>query len=123
MKTVKITRRNALLAGGGAAAILAAGLGGRFLLRKRHAPSPYDDLLSLLDDRDADAQIGETVLAEVEEFEPKAMADELRTRLGGRPLAAVLVEDTVQNRVVEAGGWVLPETLGLLCALAAKAAA
>ena len=123
MKTIKFTRRNVLIAGGGAAAVAGLGAGARLLLRKRYAPSPYDDLLSLLDDRDADAQIGETVLAEVDDFEPQATADDLRARLAKRPLAAALAEDAAQNRLVEASGWVLPETLGLLCALAAKAAA
>jgi hypothetical protein len=120
---IKLTRRNALIAGGGAAALAALGTGARLLLRKRYAPSPYDDLLARLDDRDADAQIGETVLAEADDFDPQATADDLRGRLAKRPLAAALTEDAAQNRLVEAGGWVLPETLGLLCALAAKAAA
>jgi hypothetical protein len=120
---MKITRRNAIIAAGGTAAVAVLGVGGRLLLRKRHAPSPYDDLLAMLDDRDADAQIGEMVLGEVEEFEPKAMADDMRARIAKRPLSAVMAEDAAQNRLVEAGGWVLPETLGLLCALAAKAAA
>jgi hypothetical protein len=120
---MKITRRHALVAGGGVVVVAAAGVGGRMLLRKRYAPSPYDDLLALLEDRDAAAQIGETVLAEVEEFEPKVLANELRTRIAKRPLAVVMAEDANEGRVVEGGGWVLPETLGLLCALAAKAAA
>ncbi len=109
--------------GGGLAVVVGGGVGGRFLLRKRYAPSPYDDLLTQLDDRDAAAQIGETVLAEVEEFEPKTMADELRKHIAGRPLSAVSRQDADDARLVEAGGWVLPETLGLICALAAKAAA
>jgi hypothetical protein len=120
---MKITRRNAMLAGGGAAALVVLGVGGRLLLHKRHAPSPYDDLLALLDDRDADAQIGEMVLGEVEEFEAADMANDMRARIAKRPLTAVIAEDATQNRLVEAGGWVLPETLGMLCALAAKAAA
>jgi len=123
MKRIKYTRRNLLIAGGGAAALAALGAGARLLLRKRYAPSPYDDLISRLDDRDADAQIGETVLAEVDDFDPQATADDLRARLAKQPLAAALAEDAAQNRLLEAGGWVLPETLGLLCALAAKAAA
>jgi hypothetical protein len=120
---MKITRRNALMAGGGAAVVVAAGVGGRLVLRKRYAPSPYDDLLALLENRDAAAQIGETVLANIETFEPSAAAAQLRQRIAGRPLAAVTTEDAAQGRIVEAGGWVLPETLGLICALAAKAAA
>ena len=120
---MKFNRRDTIIAAGGGIAVIGAGLTGRLLLRKRHGPTPYDDLLGLLDDRDADAQIGETVLAEVEDFDPKTMADELRARIGKRSLAAVLEDDIAVGRVVEAGGWVLPESLGLLCALAAKAAA
>jgi hypothetical protein len=120
---MKLSRRQTLYVGGGALALAGAGAGGRFLLRKRYAPSPYDDLLVLLSNRDAAAQIGETVLAEVENFDPKATADHLRTRIAGRPLSAVLTEDTSKGRLVEASGWVLPESLGLICALAAKAAA
>lgn len=120
---LKITRRNALIAGGGVAVVAAAGVGGRLILRKRYAPSPYDDLLEQLEDRDAAAQIGETVLAEVEEFDPREMADQLRARIGKRSLATAIEEDATTGRLVEAGGWVMPETLGLICALAAKSAA
>ena len=120
---MKISRRDGIIAAGGGVVLIGAGVAGRFLLRKRHAPSPYDDLLALLENRDADAQIGETVLADVEDFDPKIIADELRARIGNRALAAVLADDVAHDRVIEAGGWVLPETLGLLCALAAKAEA
>ena len=120
---MRVTRRDAFIAGGGAVVLAVAGIGGRFLLRRRHAPSPYDDLLGLLEDRDAAAQIGETLLAEFDDFDPKTAADDLRARINKRPLSSVLVDDAGEDRVVEAGGWVLPETLGLLCALAAKAEA
>ncbi len=120
---IQVSRRNAMIAIGVGVTGIAAGVGGRMLLRKRYAPSPYDDLLVQLNDRDAAAQIGETVLAEVEEFEPTALADQLRARINKRPLAVVMAEDAHEGRVLEGGGWVLPETLGLLCALAAKAAA
>ena len=120
---MKISRRQTIILGGGVAAVAGAGLAGRFLLRKRFAPTPYDDLIALVPDRDGAAQIGETVLAEVEDFEPTAMASDLRRRIAGRPLAAVVQEDARGGRIVEGGGWVLPETLGLICALAAKAAA
>jgi hypothetical protein len=118
----KLSRRQTLYLGGSAAVLVAGGVGGRLLLRKRYAPTPYDDLIALVHDRDAAAQIGETVLAQVDDFEPVAMAVDLRTRIAGRPLGAVLTEDAGDEKLVEAGGWVLPETLGLICALAAKAA-
>jgi len=117
-----LTRRQTLVLGGGAVAVIGGGVAARLLLRKRYAPSPYDDLLALLDDRDAAAQIGETVLADVKDFEPIAQAIALRARIKARPFATVTAEDAVQGRIIEASGWVLPETLGLICALAAKAA-
>ncbi|GAA0570383.1 hypothetical protein [Rhizomicrobium electricum] len=120
MKTV--SRRQTLWLGGSAAVLVAGGVGGRLLLRKRYAPTPYDDLIALAHDRDAAAQIGETVLAEVDDFEPIAMAVRLRARIAGRPLATALTDDVAKGHLVEGGGWVLPEMLGLICALAAKAA-
>jgi len=118
-----LTRRIILIGAGGVVVLAVGGYEGRRLLRKRYAPSPYDVLLALLDDRDADAQIGEAVLADIDDFDPKLAADELRERIGKRPLAQVMIEDIGEGRVQEAGGWVMPETLALLCALAAKAAA
>jgi hypothetical protein len=108
----------------GVAAIAAAGVAvveGPRLLRKRHAPSPYDDLLALLDDRDACAQIGETVLAGKASFNANAVAADLRKRLDGSKLSDVAAAEAAAGRVVETANWVFPETLALLCALAAKA--
>jgi|WetSurMetagenome_2_1015567.scaffolds.fasta_scaffold1671992_1 hypothetical protein len=119
----QFTRRRVMMGAGGAAVVAAGVAGGRFLLKKRYAPSPYDDLLVRLEDRDAAAQIGETVLAEADDFDPKEVADDLRARLKDHSLANEMASDASEDRLVEAGGWVLPETLGLLCALAAKAAA
>ena len=118
-----LTRRNILIGAGGTAVLAAAAFEGRRLLRKRYAPSPYDDLLALLDNRDADAQIGEAVLAGIDDFDPKTVSERVRARIGKRPLAQIASEDVGKGRVLEAGGWVIPETLALLCALAAKAAA
>jgi len=117
------TRRRILIGAGGAVALTAVGFEARHLLHKRYAPSPYDDLLKLLDDRDADAQIGEAVLAEIDDFDPKAVANDLRARLSRHSLAELVASNAAEGQLVEAGGWVLPETLGLLCALAAKASA
>jgi hypothetical protein len=117
------TRRGILIGAGGAAVLAAAAFEGSRLLCKRYAPSPYDDLLALLDDRDADAQIGEAVLADIDDFDPKTVSASLRERIGKRPLAQIMIEDVSDGRVLEANGWVMPETLALLCALAAKAAA
>ena len=118
-----LTRRNIVIGAGGAVLLTAAAYEGVHLLRNRHAPSPYDDLLARLDNRDADAQIGEAVLANIDDFDPKSVSEKVRARIGRRPLAQVMREDAGKGRVLEADGWVMPETLALLCALAAKAAA
>ena len=118
-----LTRRNILIGAGGTVVLASAAFEGRRLLRKRYASSPYDDLLALLDDRDADAQIGEAVLADIDDFNPKTVSESVRVRIGRRPLAQVMIEDAGKGRLLESGGWVIPETLALLCALAAKAAA
>jgi hypothetical protein len=121
MKLSAPSRRQIVIAGALAAVGAAAVLEGPKLLKKRYAPSPYDDLLALLDDRDADAQLGEAVLAGRVDFDPDATAAALRARIAKRGLSAVVEEDAEQGRIVEANGWVLPQTLALLCALAAKA--
>ncbi|MDE2134632.1 MAG: hypothetical protein KGM97_04365 [Alphaproteobacteria bacterium] len=117
------TRRRIVMGAGGAAVLAATAFEGRRLLRKRYAPTPYDDLLALLDDRDADAQIGEAVLAGVEGFDAKAASAGVRQRLARHTLAQAVGADAAEGRLLEASGWVMPQTLALLCALAAKAAA
>ena len=117
-----LTRRNIVIGAGGAVVLAAGAFEGPRLLRKRHAPTPYDDLLSRLDDRDADAQIGEAVLGNFEDFDAGEAAADVRARLDRNTLAQAVSRDATEGRLLEAGGWVLPETLGLLCALAAKAA-
>ncbi|MGA7713930.1 MAG: hypothetical protein WCA81_18705 [Rhizomicrobium sp.] len=119
--TTRFSRRNILIAGGSAALLVGASYEGRRLWRKHYAPSPYDDLLVKLDNRDADAQLGEAVLGEIDDFKPKAVADKLRATLQHKTLAQAVAEDAAEGRVIEANGWVLPQTLALLCALAAKA--
>ena len=84
---------------------------------------PYERIVAGLPAAMADAQIGETVLANFDNFDAKTVAAELRLRLQSKSLADVILDDVRGGRVMEAGGWVLPETLALLCALAAKAEA
>ncbi len=118
-----LTRRNLMIGAGGAVVLAGTAFEASRLLSKRHAPSPYDDLLARLDDRDADAQIGETVLAELDGFDAQAVAADLRAKLQHATLADLAAKDAAEGRLLEGHGWVLPRTLGLLCALAAKAAA
>jgi len=117
-----LTRRNLLIGAGGAVVFAGAVFEATRLVRRRHAPSPYDDLLVRLDDRDAAAAIGEEVLVGTPDFDAPAAAGELRARFAHAGMAQTAAGDAAQGRLVEAHGWVLPETLGLLCALAAKTA-
>jgi hypothetical protein len=85
-----------------------------------HSAKGYEDLLSGLGDRDAANKLGDAVLGEAETFEISRIAHELRKHIDHRPLPAVLAGDLAEDRVVETKGWVLPETLALLCGLSAK---
>ncbi|HEY2032651.1 MAG TPA: hypothetical protein VGH02_03070 [Rhizomicrobium sp.] len=84
--------------------------------------STYEDLISLLPDRDDAVTVGSAALEGDHAFQARMAAHDLRRKIGQRPLSLVLGEDAVQGRIVETGGWVLPETFAGLCALAAKAA-
>jgi hypothetical protein len=118
-----IPRRPLLIALGAVVGVVVAG-GGAYeaglLGHHFHSPAEYRDLLSALGDRDAANRLGDAVLVETGTFETGQTAHELRKRIAHRPLAAVLAEDLAEGRVVEVKGWVLPETLTLLCGLSAK---
>ncbi len=88
--------------------------------RHAHFARGYEDLLSGLADRDAANRVGDAVVAEADTFETGTIAHELRKHIAHRPLAAVLAADLAEDRVIETKGWVLPETLALLCGLSAK---
>jgi hypothetical protein len=117
--------RRTLLAGGVAAVALGAAAlvawQAPALLSPRYAPTPFDDLLSRLPDRDNARRLGAAVLAGQKSFDARATAARLRTRIGDSSLGDTVTADLNQGRLAEIHGWVLPETLTSLCALAAKA--
>lgn len=87
------------------------------LFVKHYAPTPYDDLLARLVDREEAAKLGAHVAG------PFDLADQsarLRATLGKADLAAAANADIAAGRLVEVEGWVLPETVAQLSALAAK---
>ncbi len=117
------TRRRALWGGGilaGIAALAGIGWRTRSLFVKHYPPSPYDDVLSHLRDRDAAARIGQEVLKSMQNLEPSAAANTVRARLGHQSLSEAVTDDVLSGRLVDAQGWILPETLALLGALAAR---
>ena len=107
----------------GLAAVVAAAAGGAawklHLFKKRYAPTPYDDLLGQIVDRDAAARLG----AAVTQAHPDLTAQNLAQRLRqpANSLTWRAARDAGQNRLIEAGGWIVPESVGLYSALAAKA--
>jgi hypothetical protein len=109
-----------LLAGVAAAsAAVAAGLY-RFsgLFAKHYPPTPYDDVLVALVDREHAAKLGALVN---DAPAPQALAARLRPILKSGTLADAATADIAAGRLVEVSGWVVPESIALLSALAAKA--
>ena len=121
MNEPRISRRTMVAGGGVAAALFAVALGLTLprWFGRRYAPTPYDDLLAQLVDRDAAVRVGAAVRIAEPDFNAKAAARELRQRFEQRNLAEVSDADIREGRVVEVSGWVLPESLAQLCTLAA----
>ena len=120
MRDPRISRRT-MVAGGGIAAALGATALGLTLPRwlgRRYAPTPYDDLLEALVDRDEAARVGTVARASLPTFSARAAARELRQRFEQRNLVEVVDADIKQGRMAEVGGWVLPDSLAQLCTLA-----
>lgn len=113
-------KRRTVIAGLASAAIAAAA-GGAWtlhLFRRRYPPTPYDDLLNQIVDREPAARLGTAVAKARPDLTLPSLADILRQP--GGTLALRATRDAGQNRLIEAGGWVLPESVGLYAALAAK---
>lgn len=112
-------RRRGLIAGvaaGGAA--VAAGLY-RFtdLFVKHYPPTPYDDVLVELADREYAAKFGAAVSGTMD---AKSLADKLRSVLKSGGLDGAVKADIAADRLTEVGGWIVPESVAQLSALAAK---
>jgi hypothetical protein len=104
---------------GGAAALLAGGIAWKARLFGRHyAPTPYDDLLGQIVDREPAARLG-VVVNRIRPGLTAPMLAKMLRRSGGN-LAARAMRDADQNRLMEVDGWLVPESVGLYAALAAK---
>jgi hypothetical protein len=115
-----ISRRGVMT--GVAAAAVAAALAGtlKFLhpFSPHYAPTPYDDLLAQLTDRETGARLGKAVLASMPGFDLKTAAEKLRA--GPRSLTEAVAADARGDELANVDGWLLPQSLALLCAVAAK---
>ena len=111
-------RRRDIVAGVVAAgAALSAGLY-RFtdMFVKHYAPTPYDDVLAALGDRGQAVTLGAAVPGRLE---PQSLAARLRTDLAPG-LAAAAEADVAAGRMMEVDGWLLPQSVALLAALASR---
>lgn len=107
-----------------AAAVVAAGAAVtaglyRFtdLFVRHYAPTPYDDLLTRLTDREQAAKLGAQMTGS---FDLASQSARLRDIFRKQDLAAAVNADIAAGHLVEVGGWVLPETVALLSALASR---
>lgn len=114
-----VARRPLLAALGAIVGVGAAGgllYEGAGLLR----PHAGADLFSGLGDMESAALLGRAVLAQTRSFDPQRTARRLHDTPDLRPLPAFLSREAARGEVMEVRGWVLPETLAWLCALAAR---
>ncbi len=112
-------RRRDVIAGAAAAsAAVAVGLY-RFtgLFAKHYAPTPYDDVLARLVDREQAARLGAKVTGPLN---LNTVAARLRLRLKANGLTAAAADDIASGRLQEVDGWVLPQSVALLSALASR---
>ncbi|MEI9989246.1 MAG: hypothetical protein WDM86_04335 [Rhizomicrobium sp.] len=114
--------RRAVTVGGGIAAALglaALGITVPRLFGRHYRKTPYDDLFAQLVDRDAAVKVGAAARAQGAPVAAARLAKEVQQRLDRRALAVAVNADLAESRLAEVKGWVLPETLVLLCELAA----
>jgi hypothetical protein len=111
-------RRNVIAGVAAVGAGVAAGLY-RFtdLFVKHYPPTPYDDLLVQLVDRQEASRLGAKFSGAPD---AGALAAQLRAVLKPDSLAVAAGADAAAGRVMEVDGWVLPKTVALLSALASK---
>ncbi len=114
--------RRAVTVGGGIAAALgiaAIGITVPRLFGHRYRRTPYDDLFAQLVDRGEAAKVGSAALDSIGNVTAAKLAKEVRQRMDRRTLLETADSDLAEGKLAEVHGWVLPETLVLLCALAA----
>ena len=87
------------------------------LFVKHYLPTPYDDVLAALADRGRAAQFGAMVR---DTPAPSVLAAKLRSDLKPNGLAGLARSDIAADRLVEVDGWVVPDGVARLSALAAK---
>jgi len=109
-------RRRTLL--GGVVALLAAG-GAAWKFRlfgKHYPPTPYDDLLGQIVEREPAIAFG----AAARKALPAAAQIAATLRKDGRVLGATAQTEPGEGKITEVAGWVVPQSVALYAALAAQ---
>ena len=90
------------------------------LFERVYPPTPFDDLFALLPDRDNAVRLGAALVAAMPgRADARIVAAHVRRKIGGHSLALAMGEDIAEGRLLEAQGWLLPESLAEVCMLAA----
>ncbi len=112
-------RRRGVLAGLVVAMIAAAGgAAWKFhLFAKHYPPTPYDDLLNQIADREPAIVFGQTARKSL----PDAGHLAAQLRRDGRKLAVRAAIEPGEAQVMEVAGWIVPQSVALYAALAAQA--
>ena len=111
--------RRAVGFGAAALAVVGAGMiGVRRIFGPWYAPTPYDDLLHQITDREAAALFGTEAAKTMPRLDVAALAAKLRRP--GFALKERARGDAQAGRLMEAGGWLVPETVGFYGALAVQ---
>ena len=82
-----------------------------------YPPTPYDDLLHQITDREPARVFGQAALKIMPGKNAASLASALRGQAG---LAALATSDPGKGRVTEVSGWVVPESVARYAALAAS---
>ena len=105
------------LGGGLAIALAAGGAAWKFhLFGKHYPPTPYDDLLSQIEDREPAIVFG----SEARKSLPAAAQLAGLIRKDGRNLSDRARTEPGEAQVTEVAGWVVPQSVALYAALAAQ---
>lgn len=110
--------RRAVLAGLVAVLAAAGGAAWKFrLFAKHYPPTPYDDLLSEIVDRDPAIVFGQAARKSL----PGASLLAAGLRRDGRKLSERATREPGEAQIAEVAGWVVPQSVALYAALAAQA--
>ena len=105
--------------GAAALAIVGAGtIGVRRIFGPWYEPTPYDDLLHQISDREQAALFGKAAAQDMPHLDVTVLAAKLRQP--GFRLKDRARSDAAESRLIVAAGWLVPESVAQYSALAAQ---